>query len=88
VLINCLIDVTVLPPFLKVKRSGIGPPTGSVVQEDIKQKWYWEGNIQNKIVGFLKQQGYAVLNEANTEKKEAGIDIIAISPPLVCRSHL
>jgi hypothetical protein len=82
VLINCLLDVIVSPPLPKVKKSGIGPSTGSVVQEDIKQKWYWEGNIQNKIVGFLKQQGYTILNEANTETKEAGIDIIAISPEM------
>jgi hypothetical protein len=56
--------------------------TDSQSYDDVKQKWYWEGNIQSKIVHFLKANGYRILKEANTASKEAGFDIVAISPEM------
>ena len=38
--------------------------------------WYWEGNIQEKIVIHLQNQGYDVI-AVDTIKKTIGADIIA-----------
>jgi hypothetical protein len=83
-LINCFIDDSVTVPrrIDTVTVTSISPITGTAMQEEIKQKWYWEGNVQNKIVEFLKQHGYKILNDANTASKEPGVDIVAISPEM------
>jgi len=40
-------------------------------------EWFWEGNVQNKIVEFLKTSGYVLLKIADTGVKEQGPDILA-----------
>lgn len=42
-----------------------------------KQKWYWEGKIQGKIVDFLQSRKYDIRQVANTATKEPGVDIVA-----------
>ena len=42
--------------------------------------WYWEGNVQAKIVQFLVASGHAVTSAANTASKEQGKDIVAQTP--------
>jgi len=42
--------------------------------------WYWEGNVQRKIVGYLKANGWTVQSEADTASREQGKDIVARSP--------
>ena len=79
-LINRLIEASEARPMHK--DIGIDLRIDANIQDDVKQKWYWEGNIQNKIVDFLKHQGYQVLKEANTASKEPGVDITAISPAM------
>lgn len=39
--------------------------------------WFWEGNVQQKIVDHLLAQKHTVIKFANTLTKEAGPDIIA-----------
>ena len=39
--------------------------------------WFWEGNVQDRIVSFLKQQDYVIKSFANTQSKQSGKDIIA-----------
>jgi hypothetical protein len=42
--------------------------------------WYWEGNVQRKIVDFLRANGYSVQSEADTASRQHGKDIVARSP--------
>jgi hypothetical protein len=41
--------------------------------------WYWEGNVQSRLVAWLRDHGFVVKQEANTATREAGTDIIAES---------
>lgn len=38
--------------------------------------WFWEGNIQNRLAAFLREQGFTV-SETDTLSKKAGVDILA-----------
>ncbi len=49
---------------------------------DIKEQWYWEGNVQKVIVSYLQKSGYRILKTANTAIKESGIDITALTPDM------
>ena len=42
--------------------------------------WYWEGNVQRKIVDYLKANGWTVQSEADTASREQGKDIVARNP--------
>ncbi len=42
--------------------------------------WYWEGNVQASIAKYLVSNGYQIEQSANTEIREAGVDLIAKSP--------
>lgn len=42
--------------------------------------WYWEGNVQSRLVTWLVQNGYHIRQVANTATREAGIDVIATTP--------
>jgi hypothetical protein len=40
--------------------------------------WFWEGNVQKKIVGFMnRNEGFEIISTANTQTKERGPDILA-----------
>lgn len=40
--------------------------------------WFWEGNVQNKIIEFMqKNEDFKILLKANTQTKERGPDILA-----------
>jgi len=39
--------------------------------------WFWEGNVQARVVAFLKAQGYEIRSSADTASHEQGKDIIA-----------
>lgn len=43
----------------------------------LDKPWYWEGNVQDRIVEHLKAEGWKILSSADTSSKEAGKDIIA-----------
>lgn len=54
------------------------PPTS--VQTSVVRAWYWEGNVQEKVVSHLMRSGYLVRSLADTASREAGKDIIAVAP--------
>ena len=41
--------------------------------------WYWEGNVQRRIVEHLEASGYAIVRAADTGSRESGKDIEARS---------
>lgn len=45
---------------------------------DKKQDWFWEGNIQKKIIKHLVKDGFKILQHADCERKEHGPDILAM----------
>jgi hypothetical protein len=46
-------------------------------QETEEKPWFWEGNVQNRVVGHLERMGYKIKSTANTLTKEKGKDIVA-----------
>ena len=44
-----------------------------------ERPWYWEGNVQRRIVGFLRAAGYVIQSEADTASRQQGKDIVAKS---------
>jgi hypothetical protein len=43
----------------------------------IQRPWYWEGNLQLRLVTWLAGEGYKIISAANTESRSRGVDIIA-----------
>jgi hypothetical protein len=39
--------------------------------------WFWEGNVQSKVVTDLLSKNYHILSEADTASHQQGIDIVA-----------
>lgn len=39
--------------------------------------WFWEGNVQSKVVNYLASQNYRIRSVADTASHQQGIDIIA-----------
>jgi len=44
---------------------------------DPDRPWYWEGNVQARLIAWLKHRGYRIRRAADTASKEHGLDIIA-----------
>jgi hypothetical protein len=44
---------------------------------DNTKPWYWEGNVQEKIIEYLMSSGWEIVTSANTATREAGKDIVA-----------
>jgi hypothetical protein len=45
---------------------------------DPDHPWYWEGNVQARLVAWLRSQGYEIRRVADTASKQQGVDIIAV----------
>ena len=58
-------------------------PREQVEGSDPHEDWYWEGNVQSKVVKFLAEKRYSIIRVANTKDREKGKDIIAKSGPNV-----
>jgi hypothetical protein len=41
------------------------------------ENWFWEGNVQAKVISFLVAQGYHIRSVADTASHQQGIDIVA-----------
>ena len=41
--------------------------------------WYWEGNVQARLVRYLNGEGCTIRKVANTASKERGPDVIAVT---------
>lgn len=42
--------------------------------------WYWEGNVQSKLVAWLSAKGYQIRRVAHTETRQSGKDVVAVNP--------
>ncbi|PWK16502.1 hypothetical protein [Tumebacillus permanentifrigoris] len=42
--------------------------------------WFWEGNVQEKVVSYLTQNGYTIRRVTDTASRAPGIDIVAVTP--------
>ena len=42
--------------------------------------WFWEGNVQGRVVSYLVQNGYSIRSVADTASRAQGKDIIAVAP--------
>ncbi len=42
--------------------------------------WYWEGNVQSRLIGWLAQNAHHLQRVANTATREQGIDVEALTP--------
>lgn len=49
-----------------------------VEKKDYHDAWYWEGNVQATVVGYLAGQGYSVMSVADTASRQRGKDIEAV----------
>ena len=49
-----------------------------VLESPRASDWFWEGNVQAKVISYLSQQGYRILSSADTTSHQTGIDIKAI----------
>ncbi len=58
---------------------GAAPPVmhASTLVTGTERPWYWEGNVQSRIVDFLIAHGCAVQSAADTASRQQGKDIIA-----------
>lgn len=45
--------------------------------DDVTEDWFWEGNIQSRLLTYLFAEGYHVLRVADTRSREGGTDVIA-----------
>ncbi|MHB8926566.1 MAG: hypothetical protein ACYC9Q_02730 [Bacillota bacterium] len=59
-------------------------PTAALARPDevgsSHRQWSWEGNVQAVLVRYLEQDGYRITHTADTASREAGKDIIALTP--------
>ena len=72
---------------VKIVNATLGAPRRPARPVEVKtsevatrRPWYWEGNVQARIVAFLKAEGYSVLSAADTASRETGKDIVARTP--------
>jgi len=49
----------------------------TVAKASDSSAWYWEGNVQSRIVEYLKNRGFTITHVANTGARESGKDIEA-----------
>lgn len=61
--------------FLTGIGTTIPEPVNSTEPND--QPWFWEGNVQARVVEFLEEQGYMIQFVADTASHQAGKDIEA-----------
>ena len=53
-------------------------PKGTILKTTPSSNiWFWEGNVQSKIVADLVLNNYHILSEADTASHERGVDIVA-----------
>jgi len=45
--------------------------------EGENQHWYWEGNVQARLVSWLQDNGYIIIETADTKSRSKGVDIKA-----------
>jgi len=51
------------------------------------ENWFWEGNIQLKVVQYLESQGFYICSVADTASHQQGKDIVAKKTANACGSQ-
>lgn len=59
--------------------SDSAPPVVLAVASEVvaDRPWYWEGNVQHRIVEHLRSEGWSIEQAANTASRESGTDVVA-----------
>ncbi|QSO50909.1 hypothetical protein JZ785_18765 [Alicyclobacillus curvatus] len=52
----------------------------SITPTKDSRPWYWEGNVQARVVSYLAKTRYAIRSVSDTASREAGKDIVAVGP--------
>ena len=66
-----------------VGESGESLSTTTTISQESKdnpskyENWFWEGNVQSKVISYLSTQGYQIQSVADTASHQQGIDIVA-----------
>lgn len=63
-------DVVFVPPVILIPQ---------IVQNDLPKfaYWFWEGNVQSKVINYLSALDYQIHSFADTASHQRGIDIVA-----------
>ncbi len=48
--------------------------------QEVTKPWYWEGNIQEKLVVWLENDGYKIIDISDPIRRSPGVDIKALEP--------
>lgn len=62
-------------------KASMDRPSTAVIEISESPKiddWFWEGNVQEKVIQFLVELGYTIVSSADTESHQTGVDVIAI----------
>ena len=67
---------------LAVEAKGSANPTTAADPPEMRAEeadtdWFWEGNVQNAVVTFLRSEGWRIVGTADTASKQRGVDILA-----------
>jgi len=46
-------------------------------KESKNKMWFWEGNVQQRIVDYLKSNGFSIIFVADTSTRQRGVDIVS-----------
>jgi hypothetical protein len=53
-----------------------GPPVATA-SRDVPADWFWEGRVQDKVVAYLRREGWIITAESDTAMRAQGYDIAA-----------
>jgi hypothetical protein len=45
---------------------------------DPSEEWFWEGNVQRRLVDFFASDGWTIEQQADTSARSQGVDVLAI----------
>lgn len=65
--------------ILKTTTSLINEHESATPPDPQSRPWYWEGNVQSKVVDYLVQNNYTIRSVADTAARTPGVDVIALS---------
>lgn len=44
---------------------------------NLERPWYWEGNVQRRLVDYLRSKGFTIESESDTATRAQGKDVVA-----------
>jgi Holliday junction resolvase-like predicted endonuclease len=68
-----IVNRIVAAQFATPARMESAPVASHVLTGD----WFWEGNVQNKVLEHLRPMGWEIIRSSDTASQERGIDILA-----------